>query len=316
MIEKFLYQTIRIIPFLFYGIVIIGIVLLVYGSVYWLFESIAIKKIEKQNRKTVKKKVDDFELLLQYNFGKLYPLAKQILFTSMILSFLLVFLFLNGINQNTRFLIASIFSFVPIGVLYVRRMLTRVHSSHEGIEVLTELINQYKIADYNIYTAIDNSIVHLKNAPNMKKILFVLSSSLKEITTEEQLNGVLKLFVSSVDTEWCKMLANNFFFAVQEKGNILVGMIDILNELKEQKILYERSKRLNFEGFFLALIALPLLYIGSAYLFASLFEGKISMFFETQFISENGTQTFFTILGLFVLNIVIYVLFRKRKFDF
>jgi hypothetical protein len=229
-----------------------------------------------------------------------------------VLSLTLMIYRLNIINA---LFYSILFGLSPYLFLQVKLRKKRVDSSYESDVVINELINQYKINNFNIISALDAFTVQIKNAPNMQKNVFYLSLKLKQYRDEEELNTILQDFVYSVKTEWIKLLSNNIFIGLVDNTNILNGLEDIQSDIQQAIRDNENEKRLNSESFTLIKFVAPLLYVGSIYCAKAVFKMPLSDFFKYQFNTQTGFNYFIFMVLIFLMDSLILILIKNKKFD-
>lgn len=110
---------------------------------------------------------------------------------------------------------ACILGLIPYFYLKMQLKQIRVDSSYEADILINEFLNQYKLNNRNIYDTIDSTIGKMKEAPMMKRQLFILSLRLKEYRKSEELGEIIDDFIYAVDTEWIVLLANNILISAE-----------------------------------------------------------------------------------------------------
>lgn len=234
------------------------------------------------------------------------------------ISIFVVMLILLSRQSSIMFnLITSmLFALLPYGWLWAKLISLRVEASYEGENLVSELLNQYKINYFNMSEAIDKSIGFLDNSPHVQYLLSKLSYQLKESATDDDLMDAINQFTFGIDTEWSKMLSNNIHLAVDDGLNVSVGLDDILKELRQAKSTFEINNRINSEGFTIVQLLSPLMYGGSIYIAVKYFDFTILKFMSFQLFTATGLKFTMVMVGLFLINIGIIVAFKNRKFDF
>jgi diguanylate cyclase (GGDEF)-like protein len=124
---------------------------------------------------------------------------------------------------------------LPYFYLRIKLRAIRIEGSYEAEGLITELINQYKINYYNMVEAIDRTIPYLNNYPHSKKALFRLALTVKDYSTDEELENSIQEFVYSINTEWSTMLSMNINLAIKNGSNVTESIEDILKDLKTLK---------------------------------------------------------------------------------
>lgn len=204
---------------------------------------------------------------------------------------------------------------VPYMILRIRMFSIRVESSYEGEFLITELINQYKLNHFNMVEAIEATVKYVKDSPRSKKMLFIMSIKIKSYKDKDELHEILDGFTYAINTEWSRMLANNLMLAIEEGFEVTSGLLDIQNELKRAKSAYEKSERNTSEGFIMVKLVLPILYCLTVYLSVKHFGFTIGKFAQYQMLTSTGIKMFMMNLFLYLLNVLLMIVFKKRKFD-
>lgn len=206
---------------------------------------------------------------------------------------------------------------VAVPLLYLRAKLytIRIETSYEGEFLIAELINQYKINHFNMVEALDHTVVHMKNSPRVKALLFSLSLQVKAYRDEAHLDDILETFNYMIDTQWSRMLINNIRLSVHEGLNVTSGLTDIQAELKRAKESYEKGERGTTEGFVMVKFLIPALYGLTVFLAIRIFGFTLIKFVQYQFLTPTGLRLIIVCSSLYLINLFTMLLFKKRKFD-
>lgn len=213
------------------------------------------------------------------------------------------------------FIISVLFGTLPYLYLRIKLSSIRIEGSYEADAVVSELLNQYKMNYSNMIEAID-TMVYLEEAPICRKAFYRLSLRLKAYRTSEELLTALEEVVFTVDTYWMKMLTNNIYMGIERDINVITGLEDILYELREAKSVAEKSKQINIEGFSILKFLSPVMYGSTVFIAIKYFGFSLSKFIKYQFYTTIGLKFFVLILLLIAINMIIMLVFQKRKFDF
>jgi len=230
--------------------------------------------------------------------------------------FAVVFLLMNKQSNTINSVLSGlIVSLLPYMVLRLRLYTIRIESSYEGEFLISELINQYKLNYFNMVEAIEATVKHLDGSPRSKKLLFTMSIKLKSYRNSIELSEILDEFTYAVDTQWSRMLVNNLMLSIDEGFMVTSGLTDIQSELKRAKSAYEKSERNTTEGFAIAKIFIPGLYICTIFMSSKYFNFTVQKFMAYQVFTPVGLKMFMANLVLFTFNMLVMILFKKRKFD-
>lgn len=239
-------------------------------------------------------------------------------YSFLIFTFLLFLIFFTLLVHRTSisfaFSVSIIFALAPYIYLRIKLNTIRIEGSYEANTIVSELINQYKINYTNMIEAID-SMVYVKEAPICRKVFYRLSIRLKEYQTGEELLLALDEMIFTIDTEWMRMVTNNIYMSIERGIDVTIGLEDILHELKEAKITTEKSKQINIESFSILKYLSPLMYIATILIAIKYFGFTLSKFIKYQFYTATGIKLFTLILFLMLINIIVMIIFQKRKYD-
>lgn len=310
---------------LFYIFFVIGLMLMFSSSIYIFV--LEIRKSRQYSRRIDRGLVDtnplisnklllDFSNLLKSTLG---DWASKHMHLILSLQFLLALsIYITTLNQrNILFSIGASLSIsmLPYVLLILRLHTLRVQSSYEGEFFITELINQYKLNHFNMVEAIDSTVVHLKDSPRTRKLLFILSIRIKSYRDRGELEEILEEFTYSINTQWSRMVSNNLLLSIEDGFEVTSGLMDIQQELKRAKSAYEKSSRNTTEGFAIVKVFIPILYLFTIYLSIHFFDFTIDKFLHYQFRTPGGFKLLLVNVMLYAFNVVLMILFQKRKFD-
>lgn len=307
---------IGLIKIVLYCVIIIGIWLGFSKSILYFLKVIKPKKTFRNNNVSSSSLFRHIKRLLLIIYGKddnkkvsTFYLLSITIFS---LSFMIVF---KRTDLLRSIIFAAILSITPYIYLRLKLKQIRIEGSYEADILINELLNQYKLNNKNIYDAIDKTIYNLKEAPIMKKQLFLLSLKLKEYRKEDELEEILKDFVYAIGTEWIILLANNIFICITDNVDITVGLGDIQKEIKQAISDKEREKRINLESITIVRYLTPILYIVSIIMANKVFDISIWEFFNYQVNTKTGFNYFMIIIIMIIFNNNIILLLKKQQFD-
>lgn len=238
----------------------------------------------------------------------------MISFILFIVTFSVLFSKVNGIVF--QFLFSLLMGLLPYILLNVKLKSIQVEGSYEAESLLTKLSNQYKINNRNMTIAIDKTIQELKDAPYSKKALFRLSIGIKEYRKPDDLKNLIFEFTYGIGTEWANILGTCLFFSINDGLDVSESLDDIIRDLKVIKNAIEKAKRDNNEAFVLIKYIVPVLYVLFVFIAMKTFDFSIQKFFEYQFKTSLGLKTGTLVFGTMIFNYILYLLFKKPKYDF
>ncbi len=211
---------------------------------------------------------------------------------------------------------ALVMSSIPYGYIRAKLMLKQVTGSFEGEMLISELINQYKMCEENIYETIDKCILELDDSTLSKKALFQLKLKLNSFTGDEELRETLNDFVINWNTIWARMLADNIYNAIKEDVNILLGLENIMEQGKEITKFIEEDKKDGMETEVMVKILCPLFSIVMLLMARNMVGYTWNMIFTYIFKEPIGLILFSVFVFLIGINIVILPILGKQKYDF
>ncbi len=234
---------------------------------------------------------------------------------TMMLYVMFVIIFVQKIHIIKALFIASVLIIFMYLLLRVRVYTTQVNASYEGPTYVSELINQYRINNNNMVEALEQCVRHLDNCPHAQKQTYRLSMKIKLYTKEEDIKQIVDDFSKSLNSNWAKMIANTIFLAVANDREVTDGLDDILMELKRAKSVHEKSYQNTSEGFLIVKYILSTMYFGSVYLGINYFGLSMGKYLKYQFFTPVGIKMFVINAVLFGINVLLMMLFKRRKFD-
>lgn len=228
----------------------------------------------------------------------------------------------GGLYTNGRPLAESILwtlvaPLIPLGFLYLKLHSTRIKISYEGKEMLSEILNNYRIHHFNMTEAIEQSIYGLgKKYPHSKKMLTRLLIGIREHRNEKELREVVDGMVYSINSNWSILLANLVYIAILRGDDVQDGLVDISRDLAELEQINEKNRQLNIEGGLMLKVVVPAIAIGGLYLLHDMFGFTIPQYVDYQFNNSIGFTSFYYTMIVTLFTILLYLFMRKEKNDF
>ncbi len=268
------------------------------------------------NDMSVRKPFTQIRTTLLIVFGETTAsLTEVIVFGNVIMSLLVFSLLFSELGLKMGLIAAIATMCIPYLLVRIRLHNIRIESSYEGEFLITELINQYKLCNFNMIEAIDSTISHLSDSPQSRRLLFQMSIRLKSYKNRSELENILDDFTYAINTQWSRMMINNLLLSIEDEFEVTTGLIDIQNELKRAKRAYEQGSRNTTEGFAIVKILIPGLYLFTVYMAIKYFDFSLEKFIGYQLFTPSGLNLFVWNGLLYILNIMFMVLFKRRKFD-
>lgn len=250
------------------------------------------------------------------NTSNPYALIVFYMITFLLFLFAVIILLNAGTSILNTAVISVIIAGFPYLILIVKLYGIRLEGSYEANELVTELLDQYKINYNNITEAIDSTIPLLTRQPYSRKALSRLSFELKSYKTRKELEEITYKFNYAIDTQWSQNIANCIFMAIEYGEDITQSLEDILEDLKSLKKIQEQNRQLNQEGYTIAKWVTPGLYAISLYLMFTMFGFTFKKFIDYQLAHPLGLQFFIASMMAITISYLTYYLTSKPKNDF
>ena len=299
-----------------YALVLLGIIIIFSDEIHYY-----IKKAS-----TLRKKLPGTEKpMIIHHLEKIMNIVYQgqnakrnvTIFIAISLSIYILFLYFllyQGFGIRSV-LVSAALALMPYGYLRSKLATTRIAGSYEGEKLIAELVNQYKMNSRNIIAALDDCVLNLEDEPISKRALFRLSMRVKTYQAEEELRAILDDFIYAFHTEWSKMLADNFYSAIEEKIDVLTGLEGILSECKQINENLEKGKRNNIEAFVMIKYLGPFFFVVFLWMAHSMMDYSWQEIFEYEFQRSDGLMIFIMSIGAIFINLVAVNLLSRQKYD-
>lgn len=297
------------------AIIVIGIFLIFQSYILYFLKTVLwpFNNIQRKDGRIEKHLKQIFKVITN---GK-YLKEKMLFFIFLTLGILAIM----GVILYKAFGISGVFlalimSAMPYGYIRARLMIKQVTGSFEGEMLLDELINQYKICQGNIYKAIDSCVIALNDTTLSKKALFQLAIKLHSYSGERELREALNDFVANWNTVWSRMLADNIYNAVKEEINVLYGLENILDECKQINEFIEENKKDGIETEVIVKIICPLFFIVLLWMAKNMMGYSWQTIFTYEFLETRGLIIFTILVFVTAINIIVFPVIGKQKYDF
>ena len=299
-----------------YALILVGIVIIFSDEILYYIRKISTlkNKLPKTEKPTI---VHHLEKIMNivYQGRNVNRNVKVFIAISMAIYILfLYFLLRQGFGIRSIFISAAL-ALMPYGYLRSKLATTRIAGSYEGEIFIAEIVDRYKMNSRNIIATLDACVLNLENAPISKRALFRLSMRVKTYQTEEELRAILDDFIYTFNTEWAKMLADNFHNAIEEKVDVLTGLEDILSECKKINENLEKGKRSNVEAFVMIKYLGPFFFFVFLWMAHSMMDYSWQTIFEYEFQRPDGLMIFILSIGAIFINLVAVNLLSRQKYD-
>ena len=216
-----------------------------------------------------------------------------------------------------RALVISFISFLmPVMFLLVRMEKRRTKASFEGISLISELLRQYRMNNFNMQDAIEKTINAEGDYAISSKWLYRLLLRLRSASGPLEARDALLRFEFSYNTAWAHMLSQCIRISIEDGSDVSKAMSYIVTELKDAEALLEKRKILNSEATRMTLLMVPLMYVfcmGTAVMYLGT---KPSHLLYNQFLNPTGYILFLLCMFLFVVNMLLITLITGYRLDY
>lgn len=216
---------------------------------------------------------------------------------------------------STSLLFGTFLGSLPYFFIIARLNQQRSARSREGDTLIHELLNNYKIYDYNMREAIEMTVRTIDEAPHAKGILLDLSRGLGNAITGQEVNRVLDTFRYALDTTWGNALASCISFAHINGVRVDYALEDLANSITKSRQVIEYGKRENNEARLILTYLAPVSFLLSIVGACKYFDFTVSKFFTYQFATSTGLKWFLIMVSFYICGILINGFFSREKMD-
>ncbi|MBQ4181135.1 MAG: hypothetical protein II617_02130 [Firmicutes bacterium] len=207
------------------------------------------------------------------------------------------------------------FSTAPYLIMRTRLQDLRVDMSREGEQLLTELLNNYRIGHYNMREAIERTAVTIEEAPISKRMLLDLSRQLNAAAGDAQIKDAIERFRLALDTSWGDLLAANLEFAELDGIVVTESLVDLVESVGSARRWLEQTRRETSDSSMVLRILFPamcvLIYVGAT----SAFGMTPAKFLHNQFGTATGVGWAVGLAFSYVLSLVASAFIARQKMD-
>lgn len=303
---------------LLYSMFFFGIALAFQRSFVGLYRVFAARKRLSAKKKHVQS-MDPVMAHLHYllNATLKNPCSpERFLFYSGLLFFLLTVNAMRSFHILTAMGIGAGSAFMPYLLLRIRLESKRRRGSTEGEKVVSELLRQYRIADKNIYEALERVVPEIRDCRVCCPLLHKMLLRLRSTGNALEIRETAQTFSFAVGTNWSHMLAACIRLAAERGFDVSIGMEDVLVQMRQAKERVEERRRLNSEAMRLTVFMVPFLYICTIGLSVYYLELPLSRFLKNQIGTPEGVIMLMGILFLFLFNLAALEMVNNQKMDF
>ncbi len=313
-----MFDKMKYIYMLTYMCFLVGIWLMFYEPIVFLYRKILIKNRLRQKGTSGKlygKFSKEVEVML-ITLG-IRRISSDLFVTLQLFIAIVLFVSFTYISGALMAAVLAVASFVlPYFALVMRIENMKKKGSHEGEKLISEFLAQYRIANFNIYRTMELVISNRKDIKISGNLLYQVLLEMRSSGNVEKIKEATKIFANGINTNWSRMFANNLAIAGESGINIQAALEDLLIQLREARQLFEERKRLNSEARRMLLGLIPLLYFGIFFASIKYLDVPLNKILKNQFTTPEGIGTFMICVLLYLFNIVLIEAVRGKSFDF
>lgn len=306
------------VKFVIYFMLVLGIFLVCKKWVGLKFLRIKMRRRLKARRDSMagEKRLDvHLSNLLNATMGKNVK-TNHFKIVSILISVSVFFIALQSLTLYSAILMSLVSGMLPYIALRVKLETGRRKGSYEGEQLMSEILSQYNIYNFNIYETLEAVVNQGKHIRVNRKLIYKLLLELRSLGNPEDIKRATEKFSFALDTNWSRMLGNNIRLAAEKGLNVSAPFEDILIQLREARVAVEERKRLNSESYRMIAILIPILYVGTIFTSTKYLSMPVATFVKNQFYTNQGFTMFFAIAVLFWTNILLLQFVSQQRFDF
>lgn len=310
---------------LFCLLFIMGVLLMGYPSLYWLWCAFRIRFCmrrrldrfgDEQDLKVYGRLGNHIRLLLHAAEAKRYfPTVERFYLVSLLFAIVPGILLKMTLSWRMAVLWGGFMACLPYLVLQVQLHEKRVRRSREGDVLVQELLNHYQICGYHMADALEHVALTIKEAPLGKRLFLQLSKDLRSAVTKKEVEDLLTEFRYAFDTVWGNVLASNILFSHLYGVRVDAALKDLLTCMVQSRKTAEYSRRENHEARMMLVWLAPVSFFLSVFFACHFFDFTLGKFFSYQFGTALGLQWFFSMVFCYVTSLLVHVFLAKEKMD-
>lgn len=246
---------------------------------------------------------------------KIFPFPETFFAVSLLTGLGVMFIVSLVESPPMAFVSGMFMGAVPYCLLNLRLFNQRVVRSREGDLLVQELLNNYKIYDYNMKEAVEVTAGALEGAPEGRRLLFQLSRGFNSAVTRTEVEHLLSVFRYSIDTAWGNALASNIFFAHVFGIRVDAALEDLLATMSRSRQVVEHGRRENNEARLILKYLAPVSFLLSVACACHFFGFTLAKYMKYQFETEAGLKSFLIMGMLYGAGLLINGFFSREKMD-
>lgn len=222
----------------------------------------------------------------------------------------------NVVGLVQGIVMATIISSTPYLLLRIRFESIRRKGSFEGEVVVSNFLNHYRIANFNVYEALEKLLYESENIRQNNPLLFKMLMELRNTGSPAEIKKATNAYAQVVNTNWSRMFAYNIQLAAEKGINVSVAIEDILFQLRDARTMLEERKRLNSEAMRIVVYMIPLLYVFTIVMSVNFIGLSATEYIKNQFVTQEGLFFLLLSVAMFLFNIILMETVSRQKFDY
>ena len=213
-------------------------------------------------------------------------------------------------------LTATASAMTPYFILRVKLEIMRKRSSFEGESFIGCFLSVYRIANYNIFEAMEKAGKEKQKTRHCSELMAKILLEIRNTANHAEIGKAADKFAYSINTNWSRIFAYNIRLAIINGANISLALEDILIQLREAKAACEERKRINAESARIVKFFVPALYLLSVFMSVKHVGIPIERFIYNQVFTEQGFMLLTVSIFLFIMNLALIEFVNNQQFDF
>ncbi len=296
----------------------IGVILLITDDIKLWIRKIMLRR-SLQSRKRKRREQNWIEKHLEELF-QLLPESKRInpiIFAvcSLILGAIVLYVTAWTLSLGLSLLFSAVSGLVPYVILRIRCEIVRSKVSGEGSKMISILLSAYRMNGENISEALEFTAAQKEEIPETSPVLKQMVMRLRESENDLMIGRAIESFISSVNSNWAKMLGADIRLAYTEGAGISLALEEVLNQLREAEILMEERIRLNNESSRMTVFMIPIAFILTFFMAIKQLDIPLVQLIKNQFSDGASTTMFMIMMLLFIFNLAAGEIIKHKKLD-
>lgn len=239
------------------------------------------------------------------------------LMTCMIGIYLLVmFVASRNLTVVNAMILSASMALAPYLILRIKFEGIRRKSSFEGEILVSNFLNQYRIANFNVYEALERLLQESKNTKSSNPFVLKMLLQLRNAGNPKEIRDAVNKFANIINTNWSRMFAYNIQIASEKGINVSLAIEDIMAQLRDARTIFEERKRLNSEAVRIVVYMIPFLYVFTIVISIKYIGMSVTNYFRNQLFTKEGFLFFTVSSVMFLMNIAIIEIVSRQKFDY